>query len=204
MKMPAEKPAARTALQGGAVASLLRNLLLVVAGSVLLALSAKVSVPFYPVPMTLQTLAVLLIGATYGSRLGALTVLAYLAEGMAGLPVFVNTPPLLAGPAYFMGPTGGFLAGFVVLAFVAGLAAERGLARRPLLLLASLLAGEAALFGLGLAWLAGFAHLAGGATGLGLAAAFKGAVLPFVLGDLVKTALATTLIVGLQRSAAKR
>ena len=97
MKMPAEKPAARTALQGGAVASLLRNLLLVLAGSVLLALSAKVSVPFFPVPMTLQTLAVLLVGATYGSRLGALTVLAYLAEGMAGLPIFVNTPPLLAG-----------------------------------------------------------------------------------------------------------
>ena len=90
MKMPAEKPAARTALQGGAVASVLRNLLLVLAGSVLLALSAKVSVPFFPVPMTLQTLAVLLVGATYGSRLGALTVLAAYAAGAT--KIFVSEP----------------------------------------------------------------------------------------------------------------
>ena len=74
-----------------------------------LAISAKIKVPFYPVPMTLQTLAVPLIAAAYGSRLGVITVLAYLAEGALGLPVFTNTPPAVAGPAYFLGPTGGYL-----------------------------------------------------------------------------------------------
>ena len=82
-----------------------------------LAIAAKIKVPFYPVPMTLQTLAVLGIAATYGSRLAVITVLAYLAQGALGLPVFTNTPPAVAGPAYFMGPTGGFLLGFVVMAW---------------------------------------------------------------------------------------
>src|SRR6185312_16337664 len=85
---------------------LLRSTLLVVGGSLALTLSAKVQVPFWPVPITLQSMVALLIGMGFGTRLGALTILAYLAEGVAGLPVFAG---LAAGPAYFAGPTGGYL-----------------------------------------------------------------------------------------------
>jgi len=89
----------------------------VIAGTALLTISAKIKVPFYPVPMTLQTFAVMAIAAAYGMRLGVATVLAYLAEGAFGLPVFAGTPGG-SGPAYFLGPTGGFLAGFVILAII--------------------------------------------------------------------------------------
>ena len=75
-----------------------QEVLLVLAGTAILAISAKVKVPFYPVPMTLQTLVVMLIAATYGTRLGVTTMLAYLAEGILGLPVFANTPPMVASP----------------------------------------------------------------------------------------------------------
>jgi biotin transport system substrate-specific component len=106
----------------------LSEVALVLIGTAVLVASAKISVPFYPVPMTLQTLAVMAIAAAYGTRLGTLTVLAYLAEGFGGLPVFTATPPMIAGPAYFLGPTGGFLAGFVLLALIVGYAADSPLA----------------------------------------------------------------------------
>src|SRR3712207_1567628 len=89
---------------------------LMLLGSALLAISAKIQVPLPPVPMTMQTLVVLLIGATYGWRLGGATTLLYIAEGMLGLPVFANTPPQVASPAYLLGPTGGYLAGYVAAA----------------------------------------------------------------------------------------
>ena len=162
---------------------------LVLAGVALMVLSAKVKVPFFPVPMTLQTLCVLAIGAAYGSRLGALTVAAYVGLGLAGLPVFTNTPPLAAGPLYLLGPTGGFVAGFVPAAFLMGLAAERGFDRSVPKMFAAALAADALIFALGFLWLAFFAQLAGGATGLGAAAAFSKGVMPFVPGDLVKAAL---------------
>ena len=91
----------------------LRMAVLAIAGAALLTLAAKIRVPFYPVPMTLQTLVVPLIACAYGSRLGAATILLYIAEGMAGLPVFTNTPPQIASPAYLLGPTGGYLIGWV-------------------------------------------------------------------------------------------
>ena len=94
-----------------------QEVVLMLGGTLALIIAAKVRVPFYPVPMTLQTLAVMAIAVTFGLRLGVATVLAYLAEGALGIPVFTNTPPLVAGPAYLLGPTGGFLAGFIVLAF---------------------------------------------------------------------------------------
>jgi biotin transport system substrate-specific component len=188
-------------LPAGRLGAALRAVLLVAAGTALLTLSAKVSVPFYPVNMTLQTFAVLLIGAVYGPRLGVITVLAYFAEGLAGLPVFTSTPPLPAGPGYFMGPTGGFLAGFLVTAAVAGFAVQRGLGKRPEALFLAMLAGEVVLFGLGLIWLSQFAVLANGATGLGLVKSWHAAIAPFLLGDLVKTALAAVITVGLVRAA---
>jgi biotin transport system substrate-specific component len=163
--------------------------LLVLAGSAIIAIAAKVKVPFYPVPMTLQTLAIMAIAAAYGFRLGVATVLAYLAEGALGLPVFTNTPPAIAGPAYFLGPTGGFLIGFVVLAAAAGYATDRGWDRSAPKLFGALLVGEIAMMALGFAWLAWFATLSSGATGLGIAAAFSGGVAPFILGDLLKIAL---------------
>src|SRR5579862_9024378 len=99
---------------------------LVIIGSLVLTLSAKIEVPFWPVPLTMQSLAVLVIGMAYGLRLGALAVLLYLAEGAVGLPVFAGTPERGIGLAYMVGPTGGYLLGFLLAAWVLGLLAERG------------------------------------------------------------------------------
>src|SRR5690606_10113220 len=107
------------------------QILLVAAGSALIAIAAHVKVPFWPVPATLQTLAIFTIAALYGQRLAVATVLAYLAEGAAGLPVFTGG----AGLAYFAGPTTGYLAGFVVMAAITGWAADRGWSASPLKLL---------------------------------------------------------------------
>jgi biotin transport system substrate-specific component len=177
----------------------LRNLVLALAGVALLTLAAKLKVPFYPVPVTMQTLAVLLIGAAYGWCLGAATVLLYLAHGFLGAPVFTNTPPVAAGPLYFMGPTAGFLAGMVASAAIAGLAVERGLARSPALLFGALLVAQLTVFAVGFLWLAQFAALSSGATGLGFAKAFTFGVQPFLLGDLLKTLLATGVVFALAR-----
>src|SRR5256885_9623717 len=98
----------------------LRFAALAVLGSLALTLSAKLQVPFYPVPMTMQSLVVLLIGLAFGWRLGTATVLLYLAEGLAGLPVFAGTPEKGIGLAYMMGPTGGYLVGFVLAAAFLG------------------------------------------------------------------------------------
>jgi biotin transport system substrate-specific component len=159
-------------------------------GSLILWASAKISVPFWPVPMTLQTGAVVLIGAAYGSRLGLATVVLYLMEGIAGLPVFSAG----GGPAYLLGPTGGFLVGFAPAAFIVGWLAERGFDRGPLSLFGAMVVGDAVIFLLGFVWLAWFATLSSGAMGVGAAAAFSGGVLKFVLGDLVKMALAAALV----------
>jgi len=167
----------------------LRTILLVVLGIVVLWVSAKIKVPFWPVPMTLQTFAVMAIAAAYGSRLGVATVIAYLAAGMAGLPVFTNTPPAMAGPAYLLGPTGGFLVGFVVAAFIVGYAADRHWDRSVPKLLAAMLVAEVAVFCLGLAWL-GLAVPALGYSWQLLEAGLY----PFILGDLLKVLIAALAI----------
>jgi len=176
-------------LIGGRIGQTAEDVLLALAGTVLLAISAKIKVPFYPVPMTLQTLAVMAIAAAYGLRLGVITVLAYLGEGLLGLPVFTNTPPAVAGPTYFLGPTSGFLAGFVVLALIVGYAVDRGWDRSVPRLFAALLVADAAVFALGFDWLAVFLPLPGGGMGIGAAKAFAGGVTPFLLGDLLKVVL---------------
>jgi biotin transport system substrate-specific component len=158
---------------------------IVLLASLALAVSAHVSVPFYPVPLTLQTLAVMAIAAAFGARLGTLSVLAYLAEGLAGLPVFAK---FAAGPLYLLGPTGGFLVGFILLAVIVGAAADRGWDRSPVKLFATLVVADALLFVLGFVWLAWFAHLSSG-HGLGAMKAWAGGVAPFVLGDLLKSVL---------------
>lgn len=166
---------------------LLGSAALVVGASLLLAASAWVKVPMWPVPMTMQTFAVLLIGATCGARLGAAAVAAYLAEAAFGLPVLAGSAPLLA-----FGPTTGYLAGFLLAAAAVGVAAERGLTRRALPLLAVLLAGEALIYLPGLAWLhAAFLH--------SLPATVAAGLLPFLPGEVVKLALAAAAIGATQR-----
>ena len=99
---------------------LIKNLFVVLIGSILLAISSKIKIPFYPVPMTMQTLVVLIIGIGFGWKLGIATIMLYLFEGIIGLPVFSGTPEKGIGLVYFTGPTMGYLIGFVVAAFFAG------------------------------------------------------------------------------------
>ncbi|WP_237480548.1 biotin transporter BioY [Lichenibacterium dinghuense] len=164
---------------------LARASLLALVGSAVMALSAKLSVPFYPVPVTMQSLAVLLIAAAFGSRLGAATMALYLVEGALGLPVFAGTPAHGIGLAYMMGPTGGYLLGYVAAAFAVGFFAERGADRSVPQLLGAMTLGHVILFATGYAWLT---HL------VGAQAAWTGGVLPFVIGTVVKTLLGALLV----------
>ena len=162
--------------------SLFRTFFLILAGSLLLTLSAKIQVPFYPVPMTLQTLVVLLIGASFGWRMGFATVLAYLAQGAMGLPVFAGTPEKGLGLLYMAGPTGGYLVGFALAAGLTGWLAERGLDRSVIGTAIAMIAGNLVIYVFGLAWLANF---------VGFEKAVTLGVIPFLFGDLVKIMLAT-------------
>jgi len=163
---------------------------LVVGASLLLAASAWVRVPMWPVPMTMQTFAVLLIGATCGARLGAAAVAAYLVEAALGLPVLAGAVPLLA-----FGPTAGYLAGFLLAAAAVGFAADRGWTRHVLPLLAVLLAGEALIYLPGLAWLHGaFLH--------DVRASLTAGLLPFLPGEAAKLALAVAAIAASRRRVA--
>jgi biotin transport system substrate-specific component len=182
--------------------SLVRQGVLAVCGVALLTLSAKISVPFYPVPMTLQTLVVLLIGAAYGWRLGMVTVALYLAQGFFGAPVFANTPPAVAGPLYFMGPTAGFLMGFILSAGIAGFAVEKGMGQSLVKLAAAMLLAQATVFALGYLWLGFFAALANGSTGVGAARAWS-VIQTFILGDLLKTGIAVMLVIAFDRKTAR-
>jgi len=100
---------------------ILKNFFIVVLGSILLTISAKIKIPFYPVPMTMQTFVVLLLGVVYGWKLGLFTVSLYLFEGLVGLPVFAGTPEKGIGLVYFTGPTMGYLIGFLISVSLAGL-----------------------------------------------------------------------------------
>lgn len=166
-----------------------RNTLIAVVGSLLLWASAKVQIPFHPVPLTMQTYLILVIGAACGWRLGGATVLLYLAEGAVGLPVFAGTPERGIGLAYMAGPTGGFLAGFVAAAAVAGVLAERGWGRSVAGALSLAFLANAALFACGLAWLA---------TMIGPERAFAAGFLPFALATAVKIGLNAAAMLAMQ------
>ena len=99
---------------------LIKKIFLVFIGSILLAISSKIKIPFYPVPMTMQTFVVVLIGLLYGWKLGVFTVALYLFEGAIGLPVFAGTPEKGIGLIYFTGPTMGYLMGFLLAVFISG------------------------------------------------------------------------------------
>ena len=164
--------------------SLTDQVIRIATGVALLTVSAKVQVPFWPVPMTLQVAALMMIAATYGMRLGTSTMAAYLAAGAAGLPVFAGTPEKGIGLAYMMGTSGGYLAGFLVATVIVGYAADK---LPKMALWSAMLAGLAAIYALGLAWLAQFAP-----DGKLLAWGFT----PFIAGDLVKITLAAVVVLG--------
>ena len=101
-------------------AKLIKSLVVVIIGSIALTISAKIKIPFYPVPMTMQTFVVLLLGVSLGWKLGLFTVTLYLVEGIAGLPVFAGTPEKGMGIVYFTGPTMGYLIGFLAAVYLTG------------------------------------------------------------------------------------
>ena len=99
---------------------LIKIFLISILGSILLTISAKIKIPFYPVPMTMQTFVVLFLGISFGYKVGVITIILYLLEGISGLPVFSNSPEKGIGIAYFVGPTMGYLIGFIFASFLAG------------------------------------------------------------------------------------
>jgi biotin transport system substrate-specific component len=171
--------------------ALARAILLIVLADTLLALSAHLQVPFWPVRLSMQSFVVLAIGIAYGRRLGALTVLAYLAEGAAGLPVFQAG----VGLAYLAGPTGGYLLGFLLSALTVGALAERGALTRWALAVGVILLGEVCIYAPGLAWLALL---------FGPSKAVAFGLTPFLSAELVKTALALALLPWLRPAGARQ
>ncbi len=168
-------------------------LAIVVFGTLLLAASAHVRIPFIPVPATLQSMTVALIAAAFGARLGVATILLYTIEGLSGLPVFTNG----AGPAYVLSPTFGFILGWLPMAFIIGTAADRGLSHKIVPLALTMVAADAVSFVFGFAWLV---MLSGGAAWIDqanvLGSAFDIAVKPFLVWDGLKMALAAVTIAG--------
>lgn len=174
---PAEHAAARRWL---------RFALLAIGGSIAMWVSAKVQIPFYPVPLTFQTLVVLLIGFAFGPRLAFVTLALYLAEGAIGLPVFANTPERGIGIAYMLGPTGGYLLGFLVAGTFTGWLAGRGWDRRIVTTVAAMVIGNAIIYALGLAWLGSVIGWDKPVLAFGM--------IPFLWGDLLKVLLAAALL----------
>ncbi|QMV01366.1 biotin transporter BioY [Devosia sp. D6-9] len=165
----------------------------VVAGSLFLALASQIEVPIGPVPMTIQTLALTLVGALYGWRLGALTVIAWLGEAMIGLPVLSGGS---GGAVHFVGPTAGYLWSFPVMVAMVGWLAERGWSGANFVR-----SFAAALLGNALALVAGWAYLA---TIIGAEAALAAGVTPFILGAVLKSGLHAALLKGVDTIRAPR
>ena len=173
-----------------------RGAAIVLAASLALWASAKLSIPIGPVPISMQTLVVLVLGAALGPRLGALAVLAYLAEGAAGLPVFAGTPEKGIGLAYMVGPTGGYLVGFVVAAFTVGALARRRWDRSFLAATALMLVGHAIVFAFGLLWLGTVIGWDRPVVALGLT--------PFLIGTLAKSLVGAAVLPGVWRLLERR
>ena len=162
---------------------LVKNLFVILIGSILLAISSKIKIPFYPVPMTMQTLVVLIIGIGFGWKLGIATIMLYLFEGIIGLPVFSGTPEKGVGLIYFTGPTMGYLIGFLVAVFFAGkFNYDNNLFKNFL----KLTFATSFIYILGMLWLGG---LIGWDKPI-----FKLGAQPFLLAELFKILLATVAI----------
>jgi biotin transport system substrate-specific component len=183
-------------------AHLVANIVTVVLGSLVLALSAKISVPVMPVPVSLQTLAVAALAAGFGWRIGVATVALYLVQGLAGLPVFASG----GGIDYVLRPSFGFLLGYLPMAYIIGRAADLGASGRIVLLFGAMLLGDAVAFAFGFTWLLVVANIiiqSGAAlpswldAGNLVATAWNGAVAPFILWDILKMAFAALSIAGI-------
>jgi biotin transport system substrate-specific component len=172
----------------------LRTAMLIALGTALLTLSAKINLPLPYVPMTVQTLVVLVIGAAYGARLGALTVMVYLAEGAIGLPVFAGP---IGGLAPLIGPTAGYLFGFVAAAYAAGWLSERGWDRSVLRLFAAMGLGHIIILGCGFGWLAFGMKL-------GVEKAWLVGIAPFFAASVIKNALGAALVPAARRALERR
>ena len=170
----------------GEALSIARFVALAVTGSLLLTLSAKIQIPFYPVPMTMQTFVLLVLAMVLGWRLGVASVLLYLAEGALGLPVFAGTPEKGIGIAYMLGGTGGYLLGFVLAVAVCGWLAQRGWDRRVWSTALAMLIGNVLIYVPGLLWLGSLYGWDKPILQWGLT--------PFVYGDLLKLALAAATL----------
>lgn len=161
--------------------------LLVVLGVALIVISAKIKVPLWPnpTPVTLQTLAIFTLASAYGSRLAVATVMSYMVLGAFGMPVFTGTPEKGLGLAYMAGPTGGYLAGFVIMAYIAGRAADFGWSKSPFKMGGAMLVGEIIMLTIGALWMG---YLFGAdkiiAWGVG----------PFIVTDLIKLAIAACIV----------
>ncbi|MCF6098544.1 biotin transporter BioY [Mesorhizobium muleiense] len=178
-------PLVSLALPEKGAARLATQLLLAIVGTLVLTLSAKTRVLLGPVDISMQTLAVFLIAAAFGMRLGVATLLLYMAEGAMGLPVFQGTPEKGIGIAYMLGSTGGYLFGFVVMAAMVGWAADRGWDRHPVKLFNAMLVAEIVMMAMGFAWLALL---------IGPEKSWQFGVVPFIVGDLIKVGLAASLV----------
>ena len=160
----------------------------VVLGTIALTLSSYITVPMYPVPMTMQTFAILMVGALYGPRLGMLTVVAWLGEAAIGMPVLSGGA---GGLAVFAGPTAGYILSWPLIAGMVGYLVSRGWdGHRSALALAAMLMASATCLGLGALWLSVL---------IGVEKAISAGVLPFVYGDVVKSLLATMVLAGIAR-----
>ena len=162
---------------------LIKNLFIALIGTIVLAVSAKIKIPFYPVPMTMQTLVVLLIGIAFGWRLGVATIILYLTEGIIGLPVFSGTPEKGIGLTYFFGPTFGYLIGFLITVFLAG---KFNFNNNVIKNFLKLTFATSFIYLLGMLWLGG---LIGWDKPI-----FKLGAQPFLLAELFKILLATFAI----------
>ena len=175
---------------------------LVLGGCLLIGLAARISVPTYPVPVTLQTLAILLVGLTYGARLGALTLCVYLLQGALGIPVFA--PTTLPGLAAFAGPTAGFLVGFVAMAWAAGWVGDTipGRGVRAMIVRSALaIAITVLLYVPGVMWpwgVAGALGMQAAWVGGALGQLYAGWVAPFVVWDALKAVVAVLLASGVR------
>jgi biotin transport system substrate-specific component len=175
--------------RGAGLSNVLRAIILIALGTALLTLSAKVNLQLPYVPMTLQTLVVLVIGTAYGWRLGSATVIAYLAEGAFGLPVFAGP---VGGLAPLLGPTGGYLFGFVAAAFVTGWLSERGWDRSVPLLFVAMGLGHIIILAAGFGWLAFGVKL-------GVDKAWLAGIAPFLAASLIKNTLGAVLVPAIRR-----
>ena len=176
------------------LSSVLRTVILIALGTALLTLSAKINLPLPFVPMTLQTLVVLVIGAAYGWRLGGTTVIVYLAEGAIGLPVFAGP---VGGLAPLLGPTAGYLVGFVAAVVVTGWLSERGWDRSVPLLFVAMGAGHIIILAAGFAWLVFGMKL-------GFEKAWLVGIAPFIAASVIKNALGAALVPAIRRTLDRR